>query len=363
VVAALHDHYYKPDIEAARAFYACLAAHDLPGQPVWPMLVAPPGCGKSEAISPLKGLSNVHLIDSITPNTLISGRVPEPGKEKGKDGLLERLGDKATILISDFSTVLSGNREKRAAIFAQLRCVYDGRLHKEFGVENLTKPWEGRITLGVAVTPEVDRHTAVFGALGERFVQIRWRRIGGVEAALTAMDQDLSAKVVAMRTAVHNLFDAMRNAPIPGMPEDIKRAIASVAEVVARGRTPIQRERDDSVDYVPESEGATRLAQQLCQLAKGSARLEGRAMVDATDLAVVHRVAFDTMPPKRAAVLRALMRGESAEASGLALTTRKRALEDLEMVGLIDNVDDGGPRYRLRPDAVRWLVEARLMSV
>jgi hypothetical protein len=132
---ALYEHFYQPDVEAARAFYAALAAHGLRGQPVWPMIVAPPGCGKTELINPLHGLPNVHLIDSITPSTLISGRAPEPGKPRGKDGLLERIGADGLMFIPDFSTVLQGNRDKREEVFAQLRRVYDGHLRKEFGIE------------------------------------------------------------------------------------------------------------------------------------------------------------------------------------------------------------------------------------
>src|SRR4051812_35127371 len=45
VEIALYDHFYEPDVQAARAFYAAMAAHDLPrGQPVWPMVIAPPSC-------------------------------------------------------------------------------------------------------------------------------------------------------------------------------------------------------------------------------------------------------------------------------------------------------------------------------
>jgi hypothetical protein len=336
VEVALYEHFYEPDVEAARAFYAAIAAHDLKGQPVWPMIVAPPGCGKTELINPLKGMPNTHLIDSITPNTLISGRAPEPGKQRGKEGLLERIGSNGMIFIPDFSTLLEGNREKRDQVFAQLRRVYDGDLRKEFGIAGLNTEWSGRLSVGVAVTPKVDRYTSVFGALGERFIMIRWKRVAGVDAALTAMQQDHAAKDTAMRQAVRTLFDAMKHAPEPSIPPPLKLAIAATAELIARGRTAVERERDDRIEYEPEPEGATRLAQQFCQLAKGSARLESREYVDAADLALVHRVAFDTLHPHRTAVLRALVKGDRADAAKLAPTTLRRVLEDLQMVGLTD---------------------------
>jgi hypothetical protein len=38
---------FDPDMEAVRAVYSAIAAHDLPSQPVWPMLIAPPGSAKT----------------------------------------------------------------------------------------------------------------------------------------------------------------------------------------------------------------------------------------------------------------------------------------------------------------------------
>jgi hypothetical protein len=136
-----------------------------------------------------------------------------------------------------------------------------------------------------------------------------------------------------MREAVGRLFTVIKDAPNPQIPTDIERAIAATAEIVARGRTAVRRERNDDVEYSPEPESATRLAQQLCQLAKGSARLEGRAVVTDIDLAIVHRVAYDTLPPHRAAILRAILKGQSGDSVDLPRTTRRRALEDLEHVG------------------------------
>ncbi len=342
VDVALTDHFHNPDVEAARAFYAAVAAHDLPGQPVWPMLVAPPGNMKTEMIKACGGLPNFHAIDSLTPNTFLSGRVPENGQPRGKDGLLQRIGTNAIVAFADFSTVLD-NRAHRDQLFSQLRRLYDGELRREVGVEldaDATR-WKGRLTFIAGVTPEVDRYNEAIGALGERFVMIRWGRASGGQAARRAMDQDIAAKDAAMRLAVHRLFELVADAPEPEMPRDVRDLIADTAEIVATGRTPVRRERDGSLDYIPQSEGATRIAQQLCQLAKGSARLDGREYVDGADVAIVHRVAFDTIQPARAAVLRALAAGKSANDAELhgkpvPRTTRSRAVDDLVLVGLVD---------------------------
>ena len=79
VVQVLTRHYFEPPIEAARVLYASVAAHYLQGQPVWPMAVAPPGSMKSELVAALEGVPNVHLIDTVTPKTFISGQIVDEG--------------------------------------------------------------------------------------------------------------------------------------------------------------------------------------------------------------------------------------------------------------------------------------------
>jgi hypothetical protein len=365
VETALRDHFFEPDVEAARAFYAALAAHHLDGQPVWPMLVAPPGNMKTEMIKACAGLPNFHAIDSLTPNTFLSGRAPDGDKPRGKDGLLQRVGTDALIAFPDFSTLLEGNRDKRDQVFAQLRRLYDGELRREVGIEldaDATQ-WKGRLTFIAGVTPEVDNYLSLFGQLGERFVMIRWARAGGSDAARCAMGQDISAKNAAMRKAVHGLFVAIKSAPRPEIPVPIFDAIAETAEIVARGRTPVKLDRDGNLEYMPQAEGATRIAQQLCQLAKGSARLDCRGFVNESDLELVHRVALDTIPPIRAAILRALAAGKAAndaELNGQRVprTTLKRAVDALIVLGLID-----GDTKRLTEEARRMFARSGLMRI
>jgi hypothetical protein len=366
VHCALVDHFHEPDVEAARAFYACLAAHDLAGQPVWPMLVAPPGSMKTELIKACGGLPNFHAIDSLTPNTFLSGRAPERGMPRGRDGLLQRIGTNPILASPDFSTLLEGNSDKRDAVFAQLRRLYDGEFRREVGIElgaDATQ-WKGRLTFVAGVTPAIDNYQAVFSQLGERFAMIRWPRAAGAAAAIRAMEQDIAAKDTAMRDAVNALFDAMRFAPQPQLPTALRNAIAETADIVALARTAVVRDRNTrELESLPQPEGATRIAQQLCQLAKGSARLELRAFVDLDDIAVVHRVAFDTIPPVRAAVLRALASGKthdcaSRDGAAIPRTTRNRATDDLVVLGLI--AEDRG---EFTPEGLEMFRRAGLLTM
>ena len=158
VVEVMQRRFHDADVQGARAVYAAVAAHRLQGQPVWPMAVAPPGSLKTEILDALRDLPHVHFVDSVTPNTFISGQILE-GQQGGQaPGLLDRVGQSAILVIADFSTVLSMPRERRASILADMRRIFDGDLRKEYGTTEGSREWSGRITFLVAATPDVDLH-------------------------------------------------------------------------------------------------------------------------------------------------------------------------------------------------------------
>jgi hypothetical protein len=346
VRAALLKHYHEPDLQAARGLYAALAAHGLTGQPVWPMLVAPPGSMKTDLLAALEGQPLVHLIDRVTPNTFLSGQVKD-GKRPvtgNHSSLLHRIGATGIIAYPDFSTVLSMNRANRGSVLADMRRIYDGHLRKEYGTDEdrSEHEWKGRITFAVATTDEVDRHYSVFQTLGERFVMIRWHRPGGVEAALKAMNQDCKERTKDLREAVQALMKSSETES-PVLSAALQERIAALAEFAVRGRTHVHRNGySKEIDYIPEPEAATRLAQQLAQLAKGSALIAARSTVESEDYDLVKRVAFDCIPTPRRKVLDNLMREEQADRSGLPSSTLSYVKEELQALALLtgDGISD-----------------------
>ena len=338
----LRTHFYKPDVQAARALYSAIVAHGLDGPPVWPMIVAPPGSAKTSILQPLEGVPEVHSIDKLTPNTFLSGQIAQ-GRTKRKPSLLHRIGASGIIIFPDFSTVLSMKRDDRAAVLADMRRIYDGRLRKEVGTSGRALDWRGRITLAVAATSDVDRHYSIFQSLGERFVMIRWHRPGGdstgEEAALVAMDQDLELVQRELRDAVEDLFADLSDEEVR-VPPNFRRQIAAIAEFVVRARTHVGRDSSNSKNllYLPEAEAPTRLAQQLCQLGKGSARLSGRTEVSERDLVLVRRVAFDCIPALRWRILSGHIWGQE-RTDDIPKATLSYTREDLRLVGLFDGQD------------------------
>jgi hypothetical protein len=342
VKAALLANFENPDTEAAQILFASVAAHRITRHPpVWAMLIAPSGSMKTALLDTLQNLQSVHFVDEVTQNTFISGKLDERGtKRQTPASLLHRIGKQGILVVADFSTVLGMDNRKKPAVLAQFRRIYDGNFSREFGTgENLDEHrWEGRITVLAGVTPEFDRHHSVFQSLGERFIRIRWPRAGGVEAGLRAMRQQTSA-ATGIRSAVHDfLLPVLSQATIPapriGDANEVR--LANLGELIARARAYVPRTREyhEIIDE-PETEGNTRLPQQLAQIGRGWAALEGSETVTEAGMELICRVAFDCMPPLRHAVLKALVRRENPYALELPSSPVNRAVEELQAVGLV----------------------------
>jgi hypothetical protein len=305
------------------------------------MLVAPPGSMKTELLNGLTGLPNVHFVDQLTPQTFLSGQIPDPERPtKVSASLLHRIGAEGVMVVPDFSTMLSGASDKRASIFSDMRRIYDGQLRKEFGTSesDADREWKGRLTIIVAVTPEIDKYSAVFQSLGERFVMIRWPRSGGIATALSAMNQDNKEAKRELNAAVTNLMMSLP-AIQPEIPKPQQIEIAYMAELTVIARTAVSRSGygKKEITDMPEPESATRFAQQLAQLAKGSALLDGREVTSQLDSGLVHRAAFDCIHPVRSRILRGMFAGAKPKDLGIPPSTLSYAIDDLEALGLVED--------------------------
>ena len=144
-----------PDHGAINVALAGVVANYATGDPVWPLLVGPPGCGKSEIVSALVGAPDVWPLSSLTPQTLLSGfeRKDKPAS------LLLQIGEFGIIVCKDFGSVLSMNRDARAALLAGLREVYDGSWTRHVGTDGgRTLHWAGKVGLIAGCTPAIDQH-------------------------------------------------------------------------------------------------------------------------------------------------------------------------------------------------------------
>ena len=142
----------------------------------------------------------------------------------------------------------------------------------------------------------------------------------------------------------HNSFQGVRipsNAREPGETYESERIVAAT-ELVCLARTYVQRE-NGSREMVcePCPEGNTRLPQQLAQLGRGWALLNGRSTLGEEELQLVQRACLDSIPTDRRQVLAAVENEASPYSLHLPNGSVTRAIEDLKSVGLLAKTEIG----------------------
>ena len=339
----LNDWFHEPDTEALRLALAVAVSHYFKSDdPVWLMILGPPGTGKtSVTITALSALEEAQMLDDLTPTTLLSGY------KKG-NSFLHQIGTpedrSAIILMPDFGTFTSKRDEIKKEIAGQLRRVYDGEFDRATGAGQKLE-WEGKVTLIVAATPAAERSWAVMRDLGERFMQVRWPRGDGVSQALQAHRQIGREKDIkrGVKDLTRKLVDTNTLTPVMTPPEVVASGVVNLAEMIALLRGHVVREvgyKRDIVD-VPQPEGPTRIMKSLAQVARGHATIFRRQEVTGQDFKIARRLALDSIPPVRKAILDEMIRsGEIGWASLVRATelppsTISRNCEELEALGVL----------------------------
>ena len=338
---------YLPDDRAVLAVLGTVAANLLDGDPVWLLLVGPPGGGKSEILQSAGGLEFVHPVASLTEPALLSGTARKDRDPSAKGGLLRVIGSRGIILCKDFGSVLSMHRDARAQVMAALREIYDGSWTRHLGVDGgRTLAWSGHVGLIAGCTPTIDRHHAVMGAMGERFILFRLPPSDSAEQARRALAH--AGSEIQMRSeiaaAVGKLFESEPGSggsdlagPQPRSKDDDERLV-SLATLVVRCRSAIERDSySREIELIPEPEAPTRLVVVLGRLLAG---LDSIGANRDETWSVVVKAGLDSIPAIRRDVMNALSKtdvlntSQIAEAINYPSQTTRRALEDLTAHGI-----------------------------
>jgi hypothetical protein len=330
-----------------RAVLGTYAAHRLPGDPVWLLLVGGSGIGKTEALISLDDCPSVVTVSTVTESGFLSGTSAHERSTEASGGLLRRIGARGVLVVKDFTSILSMNRDTRAAVIAALREIHDGQWSRHVGVDGgLSLTWSGKLGVIAGCTTAWDSAHAVLSAMGDRFVVCRLPEVAGEgigARALVQVGQEVTMRS-EMREAVAGLFAAD---PLPPhvLGDDGKRRLVAAASLVARARSPVERDYQGEICLVLDAEAPTRLVKQLERLyaALGSIGLSAGASWE-----VVIRVALDSVPKLRGAVLAELETTDgpmTTSEMGVKVDhptrTTRRALEDLTAHHVVERESGG----------------------
>jgi len=299
-----------------------------------------------------------HIISTIaSEGALLSATSRKERSKAATGGLLRKIGDRGILVVKDFTSILSTDRNTRTSVLAALREIHDGHWVRNVGTDGgRTLTWSGRIVVIGACTTAWDQAHAVIAAMGDRFVLVRsdsstGRISAGTHAIRNTGVESTMRKELA--DAVAGLISHIDPAQPCEVTDEEAEQILLAANIVTLARTGVEIDyRGDIIDaHMPEM--PTRFARQLTQVLRG-ARAIGMSQQEA--MALVIRCARDSMPPLRLAILEDIVKHPDSRIIDVRRrlqrprATADRALQALHVLGLLtcreeEEQRDDGPRF------------------
>ena len=343
-----------PDDSLLRLVAACCVAHHLAGDPLWLLILAPSGSGKTEMLRPFSGLAFCRDVSKLTPRTLWSGH-------QAVDPLINQLDGKV-IIVKEMGTLLSLNRNAIGEVLGQLREVYDGYLTADYG-NGRKVVWNGRVGLVAAGVPMIERSLSLDSQLGERFIYYRPPEVERLETARRSLNH--AGREEAMRKELSEAVTIWWNAnpPVRGTRTpraDLLERLARLASWVTAVRSAPTRDHEHQIELATPPESPGRMPKALLALSGALAHVRGGGRLTRDDYALVRRVALDSAPAGKIGIIRALVDAHRPltvaaiqEEIRVAHSTADRWCEDLWFMKVLDRAGAGrrGDAYlsRLAP--------------
>jgi len=346
------------DLATLDAMLAVVAAERLTGDPAWLLIISGSGNSKTETVQTLTALG-AQVVSTITSEgALLSASEKSVGKDsksankgdKGKKpkssgatgGLLRKIGERGILVIKDVASILSSDRNVRAAVMAALREIHDGHWVRHVGSGGgRTLEWRGRIVVVGACTTAWDQAHSAIASMGDRFVLIRpssysGRLSGGLRAIANTGSED------RMRKELANAVATVINGSDPRAPYRLtnheKTTILHVANLVTLARTAVVTDYKGEVLEAHAPEMPTRFAKQLTQIMRGAIAID---ITREDALCLVTRCARDSMPQLRLMVLLDLLTNGESRVIDIRRRLQQprmtvdRTLQTLHVLGLL----------------------------
>lgn len=339
--------YVKVDVDFENgvklALGTIIAAQLTSGDPLWMYLVAPPGSGKTLITDAF--LDNPYVVhrSSLTPHSLVSGFNANP------DPSLMAILDGQTLVLKDFTEMLSMPVNMQDEIFSTLRGAYDGTVERSYG-NAVTRRYDVRFTMLAGCTNQI--HAVSRSNMGERCLKYQMVNIQQIDQ--DAVIQSAINNVGRESNMVGDICDAVNRFTdydvdmdrvytlVPGWARD---RIVALSQIIGTLRATVSRaDYTGEVTHRPTAEVGTRLAKQLVKVGCVIGEINGGRELTRTDYALVERVAFDTAIGWNLDVVQAMMdagggmamtQKDIADAARLPSTNVRRRLDDMMELGII----------------------------
>jgi energy-coupling factor transporter ATP-binding protein EcfA2 len=345
LIKKFREHLHIPDPAPLHVFYGALAANLIEGDPVWLMLVGPPGCGKTELLNSILGLDGVSESAKISGTAaFLSGTARKDISKDATGGILRQVGSHGAVVMNDFTSVLTLRKDVLDDVLSVFRECYSGRFTRDIGSEGGKKlHWDGKVAFFAGVTGAIDAQHEANSSLGERWIYFRMPAGDGFERTKRAVKRGDSIWREGLRESVRAFlagldleFGKLESRRELTDKEIIK--LYRMGKIAATCRSPVVRDRyTREIISARETESETRLVIALGQLLIG---MEAIGVSEADRWKALGSVALDSMPKLRGITIDEIIADKSglgvtyshlAEAMGCSRTTAERTVEDLEV--------------------------------
>ncbi len=349
----------KPKQNGLAIMHATVASVVLPGDPLWTFIVAPPGGGKTMLLESFRKSRWCIFRSSVHPAMLISGMDLEDDPS-----LIPKLKNK-TLVLKDYTEIISMPREKQEEIYGILRGAYDGHAMRSFG-NGVDRDYDDcHFSLLAGVTDVI--HGDDRAALGERFLKYQLVTGGSaydqsrhIAMAISGMSQQLANESFlrdVTEAFLEHTIEKLESGKIPAPEDWVITRLTALTQIVAHLRTSVPRTYRDELLYRPAPEIGARLGKQLMKLAQTITVVWGLPRITKDVLRLVEQVAFDTARGWGLDIVSVLARSPTPllrehieHAAHIPSTTCHRKLENLLTVGtvmreVVHTGRDGHPPY------------------
>ena len=324
---------------------AVIVSNLIPGEPLWLFLVGPAGSGKTLLLQALGESENTVYQSSLGAKTLISGWNTSDGSDPS---LLPRLIGK-TLILKDYTELMSKPTGEQDEIYGQLRGAYDGHVARSYAsgiIREYPEPGSGdsdcRFSILAGVTNAI--HGDSRASLGERFIKYQMvaEDYNAIDQIRYAVDNTVKLRIPEeeLRDAATSFIDYMSplvdTSKLPEVPQWFINRIIGLSQLVATIRANVTRKLGE-LTFRPVPEVGTRLSKQLIRLGQCIAIILKKPKIDRACYSLVSRVAMDTCYGWHRDVILALTANPGADLQRMDLskitqmspTTMKRVLDDL----------------------------------
>lgn len=348
----------NPDPYITTILPALYCANKLPRRAVWLVVIGPSGAGKTEFIKMMTDLPDIYELSSLSTNTFLSGM---PGLNDAS--LLPRITGKI-LLIKDLTTLLSKRLDDKLELFSQLREIWDGGYHKEFG-NGKTRDWKGKVAILACSTQAFDISQQAMTHLGERFLSYRLITPDRKSVAMRCLDNNSKESEMEkeMANAMYSLLKGIDWGQLstpPELPTQHREALINLSNFSTMARSGVIRDNKNKnmITFVPAAEMPTRQIQQLDTIATGIMILRGGKFLE-TDMEIIFKVALDSIPLTNKMVIIEMAKADNLKTSEIATALGyptdpiRMYLENMNVLKICDRIKDGTTdRWTMKPEFV-----------